>query len=352
MCRLRLALALSLLASLIVSPSLVRAQSYFAYRLPIAPEGEILGAVHQAPVTLVRWSGEHEALVRYEDAELRLETPARLISGPGEARARIVVGVGEASPVRAGPWQIEMEPGAWAPLRGHDGDASLITLPHGMPRREGSVSARGAASGRPARPFAHAEVPTSGLSLACTGQLHLRPRARRGGPSWTVPEGALYRVEGEQAPFRVEVRIEGFVVTGYLDARPRECLAALGASGLGSGCSDGVMQGLVVRVPAGTPLYASASSTTPFAHLLRDVVAREHRGVQRIEVCSGGATPSCHLEPPPPTGAQTLFFDRAPDADGDWVFLAEVRVPFETLSRVEGVGVGVGRCDSSQEWPE
>jgi hypothetical protein len=348
----RFLLALVVLASTVVDPSLVSAQSYFAYRLPIAPEGEILGAVHQAPVTLVRWSGEHEALVRYEDAELRLETPARLTTGPGEARARIVVGVGEASPVRAGPWQIEMQPGAWAPLRGHDGDASRISLPRGMPRRQGSVRARGTASGRPSRPFAHREVPTSGLSLSCAGQLHLRARAQRGGPSWTVPEGALYGVEGERAPLRVVVHVEGFRVTGYLDARPRECLAALGASGLGTGCGDGVMHGLVVRVPAGTPLYASASSTTPFAHVLRDVAAREHRGVQRSEVCSGGATPSCHLEPPPPTGTQTLFFDRTPDADGDWIFLAEVRVPFETLTRVEGVGVGVGRCDSSVEWPE
>jgi hypothetical protein len=347
-------LALAVLAVLLAAlPSrLAQAQRYFAFTLPIAPEGETLGAIHEAPVTLVRWTGAEEALFRYEDAELRLETPARFASG--ELQARVVVGVGRASVVRSGPWQIRMAAGAWAPVRGQDAGAPRITLPHGMPTTEGVLAARGAAPGRPEGPFAHAAVPTRGLDMACAGQLTLRAGPEADAPRWVVPEGALHRVSGRRAPFRVEVHIEGFVVTGYVDAPQSECLAAMGASGVGVGCGDGVMHGLAVRVPRGTPLYASSASTTPFAWVRREIVAREQLDTPRAQLCTSvdGAPLACRPEPPMPTGTQTLFFDREPDDHGDWSFAAEVRVPFETLTVAQGVSGGVGGCFASRDWPE
>ncbi|MBX7193156.1 MAG: hypothetical protein K1X94_13970 [Sandaracinaceae bacterium] len=350
-------LALFVLAAFTVLPARAAAQSVFAFEMPLTPERAIVGQLNDAPLTIVRWLGPSEALVRFQDRELRIEVPLALDrpATPGEPRTHVVVGVGRRAPVTVGPWRVTMEAGAWAPLRGHEGESLRVALPPGLPSADGLVSwprGRGP-SGAPHRAFEHAEPSHRGFELACRGQLELRAATDPSAPRWPVPVGASYRVRGAASPFDVEVRVEGFVVHGFVDARPAPCESTLGLNGFGSGCGDGISHGLVVRVPAGTPLYASDGSSEPFAWTRRAVIAREDLDAPRMQTCTSIANgpTTCAPSPPLPTGPQRLLFDREDERGPDWSFLAHVRIPIESLPVVQGHG-GFGGCHAPpSDWP-
>lgn len=330
----------------------VSAQTLFAFAAPIAPEGAIIGRLRDAPLTVIDWIGPREVRVRYQDAELRLETAIDLVRAQraGETATQIVIGTARRGRVEAGPWDVTMEAGAWAPLRGFEGDAWRIALPPNLPEDEGLVRGLRPLRGTPRSAFDHRVVSLRHFESACADQLEVRANADAGSARWRVPATAAYRItsappqqprpsRGQLAPgplsgsqlLRVEVRVQGFVVRGFIDAPPAPCEGSIGLGGMGTMCGDGVSDGLIVRVPAGTPLYATATSTEPFATLRRPVIARE-RGAREA-----GA--------PAPTGPQQLLFDRTAARGGDWSFVAHVRVPFETLARVTGPR-GFGHCGS------
>ncbi len=341
--QLRLA-SLALVLATLALPTLTRAQSLFAFEAPIAPEGQVLGRLSDTPLTVIDWIGPHEVRVRFQDAELRLETPIDLARAhtAGAPHTHVVIGTGRRSSVEVGAWSVTMEAGAWAPLRGFEGDAWRIALPRGMPGEEGLARGMRPLRGAPRRAFDHRVVSQRRFEYACDGQLEIRASADPASSRWPVPAASTFRITPGASPMRVEVRIAGFVVRGFVDALPAPCDGAIGMSGIGSQCGDGASRGLVVRVPRGTPLYASATSTTPFATLRRPTVARERLDREPAMTCEGAR---CTREPPEPTGAQPLLFDREGDGAADWAFVAVVRVPLESLPRVAG-HTGFGHCTS------
>ncbi|MBN8616351.1 MAG: hypothetical protein J0L92_37545, partial [Deltaproteobacteria bacterium] len=132
---------LVLALALVVIASPAEAQSLYAFEVPIAPEGTIVGRLRDAPLTVLDWIGPHEVRVRYQDAEMRLETPIDLARAhtAGEPHTQVAMGTGRRSDVEVGPWDVTMEAGAWAPLRGFEGEAWRIALPRRMPADEGLV---------------------------------------------------------------------------------------------------------------------------------------------------------------------------------------------------------------------
>ena len=335
------------------SPQNAAAQSFFVFEAPIAPEGDVLGSLHDAPVTVVRWATPTEPVLQFEDADVSLETSVELAESmdPARPRARLVAGVRGRTTLPVGPWTIRMSAGAWAPVRGADAAGVRIALPPGMPSSEATIplGTRGA-RGRPSRAFDHPEASSRGFELVCAS-FEVRASAAPDAPRWTIPSTAAYRVRRVNEVLTIEVRMEGFVLLGFVDRVPDRCDAELGRSGIGSSCGDGFTNGLVFQIPAGTPLYASSSSTEPFARARREIVGREILQTPRALACRTvpGETPVCEPSPPEPRGHTTLLF--VGEGSASWSFHAEVRLPVETLARATGVG-GFGGCRVPlSDWP-
>ncbi len=352
MVRLFVVVALALLAL----PTRAEAQSFFAFEAPIAPEGEVLGSLAAAPVEVVRWLAPTQPVLRFVDADVELETPVELTAPAvaGTPHTHVVAGVRARTALGAGPWAITMGAGAWAPLRGSDTAGTRVALPPRMPLREATIprGARGA-QGAPSRAFDHPSERRRGFELACS-PIEVRASRDPDAPRWSVPIGAAYRTLRARGAISIEVHMEGFVLRGFLDREPERCEASIGMSGIGSRCGDGFTHGLVFRVPGGTPLYASPTSTAPFAHTRREVLGRELLDSPRAIGCStpvGGGPTVCSGSPPEPTGPTTLLFVEHDESASEWSFRAHVRLPVETLPRVEGVG-GFGGCTAPlNDWP-
>ena len=350
-------LPILVLGVLLFPAARVDAQSFYAFEVPIAPEGAVIGRLSKAPVTLLRWATPTRPVLRFQDADVAFETTVDLDApeAPAEPRAHIVAGVRARTTLAAGLWNIRMSAGAWAPVRGLDATGTRVALPPGMPVPEATIPAGvPGAAGQPTNTAFHfSSASARGFDEFACGSFAMRATAAADAPQWTVPNGAFYRVRRARGAITIEARMDGFVVVGFVDSEAERCEAMLGLTGIGSSCGDGASRGLVVRVPSGTPLYASPSATTPFTRTRREILGRERLDGERAVACRTppGGAPICTSTPPEPTGPATLLFLARDGSRSPWSFEAHMRLAVETLPRVTNAA-GFGSCGAPlTDWP-
>ncbi len=200
--------------------------------------------------------------------------------------------------------------------------------------------------------------PEVGLLERCEGD-QLQPSASSR-VRWTIPLDAwVYDAGPIRRGFRpVRVLRHGFVVEGVMRVRQCDDIGGMGMGSMGVASGDGWTTGRVVTLPSGTELYASATSTAPFAVLRDDAIGLEPiHDVVRKECHTVGrgraARDVCARVPAEPTGIASWIVP----IEGDLRALLEVvvREPAESLADVDPArrnhGRGFGLSSSVVEWP-
>jgi len=317
---------------LLASPSAASAPSFFLHSAHLVADGVPVGECAGAPVSADPARGTN-AHVHYDGAKITIDAEVDLLT------SRMQVGVGADTPL-GGAFSPRMRRGTWAPVLAMAGNEISVALPPGAPAHaatlaRGAPRVRGTPRGSPwSVSPAHER---DDARLHCDHfTLTAEPAA---GLTWEVPMvAARRRVQTRAGIDTIEVSFSGFLFTGYR-RHDAPCPAEgemLGHLNLGSGAGDGLGNGRVVVLPAGTPLFSSATAAAPFA-TLRTVA-------YGIELREDGAGP--------PHGPARWTVDLHDPHGGTFLLSAWTHLAAETLADAppENNGFGMVRADL-REWP-
>ena len=329
---------------LITGAMLTGAVSYAVFEATLFSEGEAYGKLHGARVRVTSWRDASHPNIRYADelvslrAELSLDDPHTYLSAGVGRRTRVDTG---------GPFSIHMRPGTWAPVLRADGEGIRIGLPPGLPASEATLQSGSGVRNRdvPTETFEHVGPP-AGYEHSC-GLVSLHPSPSRSGAPWQVDTSrSVLRVGARRGDFlRVHAYVHGFVVHGWLEGEMPTCTEhGIHLGTIGTGCGDGYGMGVVVTLPAGTPLYATRDASRPFGRLRRPMLGFEPLEHMPAHGCIDHV---CDRVPPEPTGPARWIIDGE-----QWTITAWVRTPAEQLFRPDNASSGFGGCSTSpDEWP-
>ena len=337
---------------LALAPGLARGQSYWLHAATLRLEGHSVAQVSRLPVSLT-WSGATTAVARYADEAVALEAAIDL----RDAETYLSAGVGV--PVvlaQTDGWTLSMSTEAWAPVLGFQAGGTLIALPSPLPLRQALLPASTPGARTPPKDQAwswHRE-PNSDAA-GCGG---LEVAAAPGSPiTWRLPPDAAVRLGAAGGQWRAaEVSVGGFslkCVAPTTAACDADATGMLGLAGVGAGCGDGMARGRAVLLPAGTELFATATSARAFARLKRQTRALEPLFDPAAQRCSSDR---CRRIPPEPAGTARWIVDLDCQRGPPVVLTGWVKVPAESLSDAEpprrNPGGGFGLCSSPpSDWP-
>ncbi len=330
-------------------PGLASAQRWYAAHATLSVGEAPVGELFAAPLRPSSWASDTRPRVAYADDTISMEVELSLT----DPETYVSVGVGRDAPVRTrSPFRIEMRALSWAPLLGRARDGLRVALPPGLPASDG-VLGPGAVDAPPSADpptdaFSHAGPPDR-FDPAC-GRLVVRAAPSARAAAWTLDgDRAALALGPERDGFvRARVFVDGFVVHGWLEGSPPSCEGTIHMGGVGTACGDGWGRGIVVTLPAGTPLYATRRARRPFARLRRETVGVEPLDTLPGEGCVNGV---CTRYPPEPRGPSPWIL-HGHDGEVTWLITAWVRAPAESLARpTDGAG-GFGGCWSPPtDWP-
>lgn len=247
-----------------LTPNVVRAQSFFLAEGSLHAEGVRVGAASRAPVRVVAAHGENVSIA-YEGRRIRFEAEIAL------DESHLQVGVSRDAVLSETTFATTMLRGTWGPVMEMNDTRIRIGLPLGSPEAEATLTRDARLSGAPrpdSGPWEYSDrVPADDAEFHCTNFM-LAPTPQ-GAATFHPPNEAarhLIRTEGTLDVF--EVTLQGFVFTGFrAHASPCEAEEGLGGMALSATGGDGAGRHRTVVLQPHTELYATPTSTHPFARL-------------------------------------------------------------------------------------
>ncbi len=314
----------TLLLALLAAPAVASAQSFFLEQGALRDGDVLVGTAVRAPVSAEATPGGRTTLT-YAGRAVTWRAQVHL------AEAHLQAGVGVETAL-VGDYAPRMLANTWAPVVAMAGGAVTLGLPASAPTRVATLAQRvaGARGSPDDTPWTSPARPMEDDPALHCAALDLAPapgaRAR-----WRVRAYDARRlVRTTNGVDVIEVAIAGFVFTGYRPHRP-PCrdgsLEGLGATG-GGGAADGIAQGRVVVLPAGTELFRSATSAQAFATLRSGSFGIEPLEGSPGRACDGAG--HCTRSPAPPTGPARWIVE-VHDGRAAFLFEAWVHTPAERL---------------------